>query len=232
MGGGYQSEGSQFYRSIFGDKAHRPGGNPNVQTVQVACVCTGINNTWLMLCRVVQGRVARSTAALRHTRHYTSNRRVISFHYKLSNEDGVQLDSSDPSSPMSFLEGAGNIIPGLEKELVEMSLGDKKVVTVQAKDAYGEYKEELLYRGIPIAKFPPDVKVGDAFQVQTTENGVHRMTVHSIDGGQVTVDANHPLAGQQLVFDVEIAAHREAHSEELTHGHAHGPGGHHHHHTE
>ena len=121
--------------------------------------------------------------------------RVISFHYTLTDPDGKQLDSSQGRPPMSFLEGVGQIIPGLESALGKMSPGDKQQVKVAAKDAYGDRNEEHVAK-VPIDKLPTrEVKVGDRFQIGEKDHS-SVVTVTGVDEDTVTLDGNHPLAGQ------------------------------------
>lgn len=155
------------------------------------------------------------------------NGKVVSFHYTLTNANGDVLDQSQ-DHPMPYLHGAGNIIPGLEKELAGKSVGDKLTVNVPAAEAYGEYHEQLVndvpreaFQGVDV------IEPGMQFQANTPE-GVQVITVKAVNGDLVTVDANHPLAGQDLNFDVEIVEVRDATEEEQAHGHVHGVGGHHH----
>lgn len=157
------------------------------------------------------------------------NKKVVSFHYTLKDESGAVLESSHGEKPLSYLEGGGQIIPGLESELRGMKKGDKKNVNVAAKDAYGEHDQELIVK-VPRGQIPKkDVEVGDQFHAHGPDGEPAVVTVTAVDDQHVTVDGNHPLAGQALTFDVEIAEVRDATSEEVAHGHAHGPGGHHHH---
>lgn len=150
---------------------------------------------------------------------------VIGFHYTLKDKEGVLIDSSEGQSPLLFLEGSGMIIPGLEKELVGLSIGDKRTVEVLAQDAYGEVVQDLIIE-VNKSQFPEDadLKVGDQFQVNE-EPSAPVFTVVSIAEELVTIDGNHPLAGVDLVFDVELTEKRDATEEELSHGHAHGEGG-------
>jgi FKBP-type peptidyl-prolyl cis-trans isomerase SlyD len=152
--------------------------------------------------------------------------RVISFHYHLTNSAGEQLDSSKGHDPLSYLEGVGQIIPGLEKEIAKLKVGDKKTIQVAAADAYGKMDQKKIVQ-VPADKLPKNLKLGDQLQAK----GDHGMplTVTQITETQVTLDANHPLAGMDLKFDVEITEIRDATEEEVSHGHAHGAGGHHHH---
>ena len=155
------------------------------------------------------------------------NGKVVSFHYTLTNAQGDVLDQSQ-EHPMPYLHGAGNIIPGLEKELAGKKVGDKLTVNVPAAEAYGEYHEQLV-NDVPREAFQgvDQIEPGMQFQANTPE-GVQVITVKAMNGETVTVDANHPLAGQDLNFDVEIVEVREATEEESAHGHVHGVGGHHH----
>ena len=155
------------------------------------------------------------------------NGKVVSFHYTLTNAQGDVLDQSQ-EHPMPYLHGAGNIIPGLEKELAGKKVGDKLTVNVPAAEAYGEYYEQLV-NDVPREAFQgvDQIEPGMQFQANTPE-GVQVITVKAVNGETVTVDANHPLAGQDLNFDVEIVEVREATEEESAHGHVHGVGGHHH----
>lgn len=153
---------------------------------------------------------------------------VIGFHYTLKDKDGNVIDSSEGQNPLLFLEGSGQIIPGLESELTGMNSGDKKNVEIKAADAYGEIIEDLRIT-VQKSQFPDDkeIQVGDQFQVSNEPNAPI-FTVINIEGDDIHIDGNHPLAGHDLFFDVEVTEKREATQEELDHGHAHGPGGHHH----
>lgn len=153
---------------------------------------------------------------------------VIGFHYTLKDKDGNVIDSSEGQNPLLFLEGSGQIIPGLESELTGMNSGDKKNVEIKAADAYGEIIEDLRIT-VQKSQFPDDkeIQVGDQFQVSNEPNAPI-FTVINIEGDDIHIDGNHPLAGHDLFFDVEVTEKRDATQEELDHGHAHGPGGHHH----
>jgi FKBP-type peptidyl-prolyl cis-trans isomerase SlyD len=157
-----------------------------------------------------------------------SKARVVSIHYTLTDDGGAVLDSSRDGEPLTYLEGAGNIIPGLEKELLSSQTGDRKNVKVPAAEAYGEKREDMIVQ-VPRAQFPPDIqmKVGDRFR-SGADHHSPVFTVVSLDGDQITLDGNHPLAGKALSFDVEVTGVRDATEEEVSHGHAHGEGGHHH----
>ena len=152
---------------------------------------------------------------------------VISFNYTLTDSKGAVLDASEQGKPLIFLSGVGQIIPGLEQILIAMNKGDQKTVTVPAQEAYGVHNPQMIYK-VNRAKLPTqDVKVGDVFEVGEGQN-FFPVTVKDIAGEEVTLDGNHPLAGQDLTFAVAIVEKRPATTEELTHGHVHGAGGCHH----
>jgi len=153
--------------------------------------------------------------------------RVVAFHYTLTGPSGEVLDSSQGQEPLSYIEGLGQIIPGLEVELQALKTGDKKKIQVPAAQAYGE-RDENLRLPVPRDRFAgQEIKVGDQFR-----SGDHPdappLTVVEVNDKAIVMDANHPLAGMDLTFDVEITDQREATQEELSHGHVHGEGGHHH----
>jgi FKBP-type peptidyl-prolyl cis-trans isomerase SlyD len=157
------------------------------------------------------------------------NSRVIGFHYELKDSTGAVLDSSLGQDPFLFLEDQHQIIPGLEKELKKLNKGDKKVIEVKAPEAYGEIRTDLVMT-VKKDQFPAgrEVQVGDRFQVNNhPDNPVFE--VMKIEGNDIVIDGNHPLAGKDLFFNVEITEMRSATQEEIAHGHAHGPHGHHHH---
>jgi FKBP-type peptidyl-prolyl cis-trans isomerase SlyD len=155
---------------------------------------------------------------------------VVGIHYTLRGSDSEILDSSDGGEPLLYLHGHGQIIPGLESELSGKAVGDKFNVVVGAKDGYGEYDDTLIMR-LERKQFPKtaDLEVGDMFEASIGDNGPMMIRITEIDGTTITVDGNHPLAGQELNFDVEVMTIRAATESELEHGHAHDGDGHHHH---
>ena len=160
----------------------------------------------------------------------TATKRVISFHYTLTNKAGEVIDTSrDSQDPFSYMEGSSQIIPGLEKAMALLSVGDKRKIEVEAVDAYGEHDAQLIVE-VPRTKLPnaDELQVEDQFQASGPNGEMLLFRVIEIAGDQVKLDGNHPLAGEDLVFDVEVMQMRNATSEEIAHGHAHGPGGHHH----
>ncbi|OMI16389.1 peptidylprolyl isomerase [Leptospira weilii serovar Heyan] len=154
--------------------------------------------------------------------------RVITFHYILHDTEGNLIDSSEGKAPLSYLEGVGHIISGLEEEMKKMETGEKKKINVSAEKAYGIKDPDLVF-DVPRSQFPPteDLQVGMMFQ---TDEPDKVFTITELQEESVIVDGNHPLAGVNLVFDVELTGIREATEEEISHGHVHGEGGHHHHH--
>lgn len=153
---------------------------------------------------------------------------VVLIHYTLRNDAGETLDSSAGREPLAYLHGNGNLIAGLERELDGKTAGEQLSVKIAPADGYGEYDKSLVQR-IPrrTLKGIGNLRVGMQLQAQSAQ-GPQAMTVTHIAGDMVTIDGNHPLAGQNLHFDVEITAVRVATDEELAHGHVHGPGGHEH----
>lgn len=152
---------------------------------------------------------------------------VISFDYVLTAKGGKVIDASAKGRPLIFITGMGQIIPGLETILLEMQPLQKKTVTIEAKEAYGVYDERLIYK-VDRSKLPsPDIKIGDMFEVGEGDQFA-AVTITAINGNEITLDGNHPLAGEDLTFAVEIVEKRPATAEELTHGHVHGAGGCHH----
>lgn len=147
---------------------------------------------------------------------------VVSMHYKLTDDEKNILDSSEDAEPLAYLHGAGNIIPGLENALVGKVEGDTMQVRVEPEEGYGEPTPELI-QTVDIAAFQgvETVEAGMSFETQSPEGNVQRITVTEVNGESVTIDANHPLAGVPLTFDVEIVSIREATAEELEHGHVH-----------
>ena len=154
--------------------------------------------------------------------------KVAAFHYTLTNDAGEVLDSSRGREPLAYLHGAGNIVPGLEEAMAGKQAGDAFKVDVQPEDGYGLHHEGLV-QDVPRAAFQgvDSIEPGMSFQAQTPQ-GMHSVTVTKVTSDTVTVDGNHPLAGQVLHFDIEVTEVREPLPEELSHGHVHGPGGHHH----
>jgi len=150
--------------------------------------------------------------------------KVVSIHYTLKNDAGSVIDSSENAEPLIYLHGAQNIILGLEKALEGKVTDDALEVSIEAVDAYGEYNKELT-QVVPSNMFKgvDKIEVGMEFQAQT-EQGIQVIRIAGVDGDDVTIDGNHPLAGERLHFDVTVDAVREASADELEHGHIHTEG--------
>jgi len=153
---------------------------------------------------------------------------VVVIDYTLTDNDGEVIDSSEGAGPLAYLQGMGNIIPGLEEALLGKEAGDEVKASIEPEKAYGERHEDMK-QDVPKELFGgiDNIEVGMQFQSETDEGPV-MVTVVSIGEEMITVDGNHPLAGGHLNFDVKIREVREASAEELEHGHVHGEGGHHH----
>lgn len=153
---------------------------------------------------------------------------VALIEYTLTDDQGNVIDSSVGGEPLAYLHGAGNIIPGLESALEGKKVGDSLKVSVAPAEGYGE-KDDSLLQVVPRSMFRgvDQIEVGMQFHAQT-DYGMQVITVAKVEGDNVTVDGNHPLAGQNLNFDVKVVEVRAASAEELEHGHVHGAGGHHH----
>ncbi len=150
-----------------------------------------------------------------------SENKVVSFHYTLKNDAGEVIDSSEGRDPLTYLHGAGNIISGLEKALEGKDSGEHVEVSVAPEEAYGTRNESLI-QSVPRDAFEGVDKIEPGMQFQAqTPNGMQILTVVKVDGGEVVVDGNHPLAGQTLHFSVDITDIRDATEEELAHGHVH-----------
>jgi len=147
---------------------------------------------------------------------------VVSIHYTLKDEEGTVIDSSQGAEPLTYLHGAGNIIPGLENAIAGKAPGDSVQVVVEPGQGYGEYQAELL-QVVPKQAFEgvETVEPGMAFMAQAADGSQRRIVVRDVEGDEVTVDANHELAGVDLHFSVDVMDVREATAEEKDHGHAH-----------
>jgi FKBP-type peptidyl-prolyl cis-trans isomerase SlyD len=146
---------------------------------------------------------------------------VVAIDYTLRDTEGDVLDASPEGQPLQYLHGAGNIIPGLEKALEGKTAGEDLDVNIPPEDAYGE-RDDRLQQDVPLSMFEgvDNVEAGMRFQAQT-QSGTQVVTVAAVSGDSITVDANHPLAGQTLNFKVKVSDVREASDEELEHGHVH-----------
>jgi FKBP-type peptidyl-prolyl cis-trans isomerase SlyD len=154
---------------------------------------------------------------------------VVTFHYTLRNESGDILDSSSGAEPLSYLHGYKNIVPGLENALLGKSVGAQFKVTVAPAEGYGEREDEMVIQ-VPKAEWdlPEHVGAGEIVELQSPEGHIVPAVIVEIGAEFVVLDANHPLAGEQLFFEIELTEIRAATKEELDHGHVHGAGGHQH----
>ena len=150
---------------------------------------------------------------------------VVTFHYTLRDSAGELIDTSAGGEPITYLEGAGQVIDGLDQQLRGVAAGTKQRVQVAASQAYGE-RDESQIRTLKRSEMPVegDLNPGDQFKTDT-DRYAPIVTVIDADGDSVTLDANHPLAGMDLTFDVEVVSSSEATADEIKHGHSHGAGG-------
>ncbi len=151
---------------------------------------------------------------------------VVTMEYTLR-VDGETIDTSEGYKPIEFLQGAGSIIPGLERELYGMKVGESKEVSVQAKDGYGEI-DPAAFVSVPREQFPPNIRleVGVALSVHDNNGNPMHATIHEVNEEDVKLNFNHPLAGKDLLFSVTIAGLRQASEDELAHKHIHQDDGH------
>ena len=153
--------------------------------------------------------------------------RVVRFHYTVSEQGQPALESSEGNEPLAILAGRGNIIPGLDRAMDGHEAGDRFGVDVAAADAYGEKRDNLTQR-VPKKHFG-EQRLEPGMQVVLNTNfGPRAVTIQKVGMSVVDVDLNHPMAGKDLHFDIDVVEVREATAEELEHGHVHGDGGHHH----
>ena len=157
-----------------------------------------------------------------------SDKMVVTIDYTLKDDNGTVLDSSTEGN-FAYLHGANNIIPGLENALTGKSAGDDVDVSVSPAEGYGEHNETMI-QAVPRDMFDSEqeIQVGMQFHAESPEGEMIVVTVTDVEGDDVTVDGNHPLAGVNLNFGVKVIDIREASEEEIEHGHVHGPGEHHH----
>jgi FKBP-type peptidyl-prolyl cis-trans isomerase SlyD len=155
------------------------------------------------------------------------NNKVVSMEYTLQVEN-EEIDSSKGQDPLQFLVGHGNIISGLEREMIGMKVGDSKDVVIAPADGYGEF-DENAFMNVPRDAFPNDMPVeeGAELTVRDDEGQARYARIDAVDGDTVTLNFNHPLAGDELHFNVKIVGLREPTDEELQHGHVHQDGHHH-----
>ncbi len=155
-----------------------------------------------------------------------AEKKAVTIKYTLRDEEGAVLDSTDGRDPLTYLHGAGNLVPGVEEALEGKSPGDEVKVTVAPEKGYG-VREEGNVRNVPVRKLPDGrIKPGSTVQLNTNHGPVVAVVL-AVKGDYATLDLNHPLAGKTLRFELEVVEVRDATEEELAHGHVHGPGHHH-----
>jgi FKBP-type peptidyl-prolyl cis-trans isomerase SlyD len=158
--------------------------------------------------------------------HVVADDLVVSLAYDLRDSEGDLIDSAGEDDPLEFIQGYGHIIPGLEGELYGLAVGDERDLVIEPADAYGEYDDENS-AVVPLDMFPPgmQVEVGMAVELEMEDDDTPvEAIVTEIEDDEVTLDMNHPLAGETLHFHIKVVGLREATAEEKDHGHVHGPG--------
>ncbi|HVT07189.1 MAG TPA: peptidylprolyl isomerase [Polyangia bacterium] len=155
-----------------------------------------------------------------------TEKKAVTIKYTLRDEEGAVLDSTEGRDPLTYLHGAGNLVPGVEEALEGKSPGDEVKVTVAPEKGYG-VREEDNVRNVPVRKLPGGKLVPGATVQLNTNHGPVIAVIKAVKGDYATLDLNHPLAGKTLRFEMEVVEVRDATEEELAHGHVHGPGGHH-----
>jgi len=147
---------------------------------------------------------------------------VVTIHYKLTDNSGEIIDSSEGAEPLAYLHGAGNIIPGLENALVGKAEGASLQVAIAPEQGYGEVHPQLI-ETVPREAFQgiDQIEPGMAFEAQGSDGQARRIVVKEVNGDEIIIDGNHPLAGVDLNFDVQVVSVREASEEEVAHGHVH-----------
>ncbi len=157
--------------------------------------------------------------------------KVVTLNYKLTDDQGNVIQTTTKNEPFVYLSGNNQILPKLEKEIDGMLIGGKKSIVLSSSDAYGDYDEKAVQQ-VKKQEFPEgaNLEEGMEYMAQTPDGNPIPFVVKEVKDDDVTIDFNHPLAGKNLNFDVELVDVRDATVQELEHGHAHGPDGHGHHH--
>lgn len=160
---------------------------------------------------------------------HITKKAAVAIDYKLTIDGGIVVDQSEKGDPLWYLHGAGNIIPGLEKQLEGLAKGDQKTCVVAPEDGYGIYDKTRVH-AVPKAQFPQSqYKLGDPIVATAPDGTELPARITAMDAKTITLDFNHELAGKTLTFEITVNEVRAATGEEVRHGHIHGPGGHHHH---
>ncbi|WP_337866923.1 peptidylprolyl isomerase [Ignavibacterium sp.] len=155
--------------------------------------------------------------------------KVVTLNFTLKDEQGNILDTTENAQPFSYISGQEQVLPKLEAEVDTMLVGGNKHISIPAAEAYGEYNEEVV-QVVGRENFPQDflLEVGMQYIASAPDGTKMPFTITNVEGDDITIDFNHPLAGKDLEFDVELLDVRDATPEELAYGHVHGTGGHHH----
>jgi FKBP-type peptidyl-prolyl cis-trans isomerase SlyD len=150
------------------------------------------------------------------------NNRVVSIEFTLTDGEGKSLDATEPGKPLDYLHGARNLLPGLEQALTGREIGDSISVTISPEEGFGVVNPDLI-QTVPAEAFQgvDNIEPGMAFEAKGPGGEVEHVIVEAVDGDQVRINANHPLAGVTLNFDVKVVAIREADESEISHGHVH-----------
>ncbi|MDT3695425.1 MAG: peptidylprolyl isomerase [Ignavibacterium sp.] len=156
--------------------------------------------------------------------------KVVTLNFTLTDDAGNVLDSTDHGGSFSYISGKGMVLPKLEEAVSVMMIGTKKQLRLDAADAYGNYNEQIV-QVVGKENFPEDfvLEVGMEYMASNPDGVQMPFTIIEVNDDEITIDFNHPFAGMNLNFDLELVDVRDATVEELAHGHVHGPGGHHHH---
>ncbi len=154
---------------------------------------------------------------------------VVTVNFTLKDEGGNVIEATTKEQPFAFISGAQQILPKLESSIGEMIIGGNKEVVLQPEEAYGNYEKDAL-QVVNRSEFPEGTKIEEGMEyiADTPNGGQMPFVIKNVDGDNITLDFNHPLAGKALTFEVELLDLRDATDEELSHGHVHGAGGHHH----
>ncbi len=154
---------------------------------------------------------------------------VVSINFTVKDEQGEVIDSTKDDQPFEFLSGRNQILPVLEEKIGGMIIGSKKDVELDPENAYGEYQDDAV-QTVKRSDFPEgaELKEGQGFVANTQDGKQMPFVISEVEGDDITIDFNHPLAGKKLTFEVELLDVRDATAEELSHGHVHGANGHHH----
>jgi len=154
---------------------------------------------------------------------------VVTISFVMKDNTGLVIEETTKSKPFAFISGSEQVLPKLEENIGEMLIGSKRTVIISPEEAYGQYSDSMI-QNVKRSEFPSDVTLeeGMDFIADTPDGRQMPFIIRNIDGDNITLDFNHPLAGQTLTFDVELISLRDATSEEISHGHIHVAGGHHH----